>query len=207
MCGASGQQTAIETQQANMLSELTADYKTQFAGFQQILAALSSPLEAIVAKGPDQEGFGTAEMNALETQATERTANDYANAARAVNEAGAAVGGGNELLPSGGQAQLREETANAGAKESADLKTGITEADFATGRQNFWNATSALGGVAGMENPVGFANAATGAGTAAASTATQIATEDNSWFAPVMGAVGGVLAGALSKGGALAPST
>jgi hypothetical protein len=189
--GATSQQTQIEATQQAFLSQLTQEYGTVFGESQGILQSLTKTFEPILAAGPNQQGFSKPELTALETQAKQGTGQNYAQAATALGEQEAAAGGGNTFLPSGAKSQLSEELANSAAGNLSNEQLGITEANYATGRANFDTAASELGGVAQELNPVGAAGVANQSSEAAANTANQIASQNNSW----MGAVGGLLGG------------
>lgn len=204
MCGASKEQKEISQAQTKFYNTMTNSYQQAFGNNQAIQSLLTAGWDPIFKAGINQEGFSGAEKAALQTGATEKVAGEYAKAAKALGESQAARGGGNVPgLSSGADEQAREELAAAGAKESSTLSNQITEEDYALGRQNYLAAAGALSGVAAGYNPVGYAGAATGAGSAAAETANQIAQANNAWMAPVFGAVGGVLGGGLSPGGFL----
>lgn len=199
MCGASKEQKDIEKSQAAFYTTLTANYKTQFAESDAILKSLTSQFDPILKAGINQEGFSAPEKAALNTQATEGVATNYENAARAVNGQLAATGGGNEFLPSGAADALKYSVADASAKQQSAEQNQITEADYATGRQNFLSAASVLGGSTGVFNPTsGAANAATSGGSAAAQTANEISQANNSWMAPVLGAAGALGGAAIT---------
>lgn len=196
MCGASKQQKEISAEQTAFYKELTQNYATAFSGQQAILKNLTDTFTPILQAGPNQEGFAGGEKAALNTQATEGVAGNYAQASKAVSERQAAESG-DSFLPSGA---AEEEKAQIGAEaegQRSSEQTQITEADYATGRQNFLAASQALGGAASLENPAGMAGAATSAGSSAATTANEIAQENQAWMGPVFGALGGA-AGAVT---------
>lgn len=164
---------------------------TTFGEQQALLQQMEAVYNPILAKGPNQEGFSTAEKNTLDAQAVEGTAANYAGAAKAVNEQEAA-GGGNNPLPSGGEEQLKEEVATSAAGQESAEESQITQADYAQGYSEFQGATQALATASGELSPTSYENAATGAGSAAEQTANQINQEQNAWMAPVLGAVGAI---------------
>lgn len=202
MCGGpSSTQQQLQTEQANFYSTLTQEYSTVFGETQGILSELTNTFEPILAKGPNQEGFSPEEKANLNTQAIEGTAQNFNQANTALNEKLAAEGGGDEFLPSGAKEQLNEElSASSSAEQSREESTILSE-DYAAGKQQFDEAAAVL---AGQEAGVGsaaanFAGATTGAGSSAEKTASDIASEENSWLTPVMGAVGGILGGAAGN--------
>jgi hypothetical protein len=199
MCGATGAQTAIQSSQMQFMNQMMSEYGTVFGESQSILNSLSKTFEPILAAGPNQQGFSPAELASLETTATEGVGQNYANAAKALGEKQAAEGGGDAFIPSGAKSQLQEETATSAAQALSAEQEQITQANYATGRQNFYNAAGILGGTASELNPATFANATTNAGSAAGTTANQIAQENNSWMGMVGGVLGGI-SGSTSSG-------
>ena len=114
---------------------------------------MSSVLDPILKAGPNQEGFSTAEENTLNSQAVEGTAENYAGAAKAVNEEMAGEGGGNAPITTGGQTQLKEEVAQSAANTESGQETQIQEQNYQTGRENFLNAEQGEMAIAAGENP------------------------------------------------------
>jgi hypothetical protein len=110
----------------------------------------------------------------------------------------AARGGGNIALPSGAQSQVQEMIGTAAENQKSSALNTINLANYAQGRQNYFNAVGALAGVPGAtENALtGAANAATGAGGSAMQGATAIQQANNSW----MGLLGGILGNAAQVG-------
>jgi hypothetical protein len=182
--------------------EMTAK---QYADQQAIYAPMAKQFQSIFALGPSQEGFSTDETNVLNATAVAGTATNYANASKAVGEKLAAEGGGNEVIGSGGAAQLKAETAQSAAGELSREQTQIKEADYEQGYKQWMNAGAGLESIAAGENPLGYEGAATSAGGAAGTTADQIAQEQNSWINAAIGAAGaiggGLLGGGISFGG------
>jgi hypothetical protein len=177
--------------------EMTAK---QYADQQAIYAPMAKQFQSIFALGPSQEGFSTDETNVLNATAVAGTATNYANASKAVGEKLAAEGGGNEVIGSGGAAQLKAETAQSAAGELSREQTQIKEADYEQGYKQWMNAGAGLESIAAGENPLGYEGAATSAGGAAGTTADQIAQEQNSWINAALGAAGAI-GGGWAEGG------
>lgn len=196
MCGSSQAMNEINQSQINFYNTLAQTYQTEFGQNQAIFGELSSSLAPIVAAGVNQQGFSASELASLNTAAIQNAGNTYAQESQAANESMAARGGGNVALPSGAQAQLQEEIGTAAENQKSNALNTINLQNYATGRQNYFNAVGALGGVPGAtEGPLAnAANAATGAGGAAATQANAINAANNSW----MGLIGGVLSNATS---------
>ena len=198
MCGATGAQTSIEQSQQQFYQQLTNEYSTVFGEDQSILGQLTSSLQPIIQAGPNQQGFGAAENTALNTEATEGTATNYAMAKQALQEDQAAQGG-DVPVGSGSNQEMDANLAAKAASTQSGLQTEITQANYDTGRQNYQNAVGDMEGVASEYNPAGFAGATTGAGSAAANTANTIAADSNSVWSSVLGALGGVAGKAVGN--------
>ncbi|HZQ90380.1 MAG TPA: hypothetical protein VFA60_01150 [Terriglobales bacterium] len=201
MCGASGEQKSMYQRQSQFYDLATDQMKQVFGDSSAVFADLRDTFRPIVAAGPNQRGFSDEERGSLNTQATEGTSKIYEHASKALNEGLAARGGGNAFIPSGADEQLRQELASSAAENEANQKLRIVQADYDTGRDNYFRAATGLAGAPSVFNPaIGFTNAATSAGSAAADTANQITQANNSWVGAVTGALGGI-AGAAVTGG------
>jgi hypothetical protein len=163
MCGPTAGETAAATQESGLGSTLTASFAKNFGAQSDILSNLTNVLTPIAQAGPDQQGFGTQELAALNTQANQGIGQNYNKAAQALQGNLAARGGGNEVLPTGAEASLKGELASSAANQMSNAGLAITNANYAQGRQNWQAATSQLENVGQMENPLGFAGAASGA--------------------------------------------
>ena len=200
-CGASSQQKQIEGQQQQLLTQMTDQSKQVFGDSSQVFKDLHDSYAPIVAAGPNQQGFSAAEDSALKSSAITNTGQAYKNASQAVKEADVAVGGGNAYLPGGAEIGRNIEVANEGAAKTADSLNKIDQANYATGRENYFEAAKGLSGAPDAFNPATSAgSAAVNSGQAAAQTADQIAQENNSWVSAVTGALGGVV-GSVATGG------
>lgn len=197
MCGSTGAQNTLQQEQIDAYKEAQRMTAQQYADQAAIYAPMAKQFQSIFALGPQQEGFSDAETNTLNASAVAGTATNYANAARAVNENLAAEGGGNELIGSGGAAQLKAQVAQAAAGEQSREQTQIKEAGYEQGYKQWLNAGQGLESIAAGENPLGYEGAATSAGGAAGTTAEQIASEQNSWINAAIGAAGSIGAGAV----------
>lgn len=200
MCGATGAQSTISQEQIDAYKQAQEMTSEQYANQQAIYAPMAKQLQSIFSQGPNQKGFSDAERNNLNAQAVEGTAQNYAQAARATGEKLAAAGGGNNPLTSGGQAQLSGEIASSAAGQQSQEESQIQQADYSQGYDEWKGAGAGLDAIAAGENPLGYENAATGSGSAAADEANAIAAQQNQWISAVSGAVGAVGAGWASGG-------
>jgi hypothetical protein len=202
MCGGpSPAQQSIATQQQQYYQTLQNSYQTTFANQQNVLNSLTASFQPILQAGINQYGFSPQENAALRSQATSGVAQQYQNASQATGNALAAMGGGNQFLPTGGAAQLQQQNALAAAQTESNQQLGITEAGYQQGTQNFLAAAQALGGVAQSENPTGVASVANQAGTSAYDSAKTNATQSAQMWAALGGGFGGLGAAALGKMG------
>jgi hypothetical protein len=204
MCGPTSAQTSALNQQTSLQATLQQEAETTYGEDQGILSQLKATYEPIVAAGPNQEGYSPEELAALNTQSTEGTAQNYAEASRAVGESQAAQGGGNAPgITSGVNAQQNEQLAASAAQEQSKEQTGITTADYQQGYKEFQDATGALLGTSGQLNPLGYSGQDQTAITGESNEANTLAAQQSSWVAPVLGAagaIGGGFAGDFSFG-------
>lgn len=200
MSGPSSAQQQLSEEQAQFYQQGIQEASTTFSEQQGLIAQMKAVYDPILAAGPNQTGFSTAEENNLNAQAVEGTATNYAAGARAVGERQAAEGGGSTAAPTGAQEEMQQEVASRAAQQESSEESQIQQADYAAGHQNFQEATGALATVSGELNPTAYMNAATNAGSAAETTMNQMNEEENSWVAPVLGAVGAI-GGGMATGG------
>lgn len=190
MCGSTGAQNQIEASQQQFYNTLSANAGTEFGIDSSLYKELTGAFAPIFDKGPSQEGFSEAENTALNTQATQGVATNYQAAAKAAREQAAAEGGGNVPIPSGQEAELGQEIATSAAGQESNEENQITQANYQQGFQNWEAAAQGMLSAPGVfSNSTSAAGVANQGGEAAATTANQIAQQNNSW----MGAVGGML--------------
>lgn len=192
MClgSASSGETSAANTQSQLAASLNSSFQQTFGENQEILSNLTNALTPIVAAGPGQQGFTPSELSSMNTTAMDTTAAAYKNAATAAAEKGASANG--VALPSGAQEQVQAGIATGAAQQEASELNSINEANYATGRQNFFNAENALGSVAGEENPTGYAGEATSAAGNAFGEESQINQQNSAWEGDVLGTLGGL---------------
>ena len=181
MCGETSTQDKLSDEETSAFETYLNQEEQQYSKQSSIYSTLTSELTSIFNKGANQQGYSAAELNNLNAQATEGTAENYSSAAKSQNESLAAEGGGNEAITTGGQTQLKEQTAESSAQEQSKEETSISEANYEQGYKEWENAESGLEAVATGENPTSYANAATSASESANSEADTIASEESSW--------------------------
>lgn len=189
---ASSAEKNLATQQAGFYQTLTQDYGKQFANQSNVLASLQSAWNPILQAGPGQYGFTPQEDASLRTSSADSIAQGQLNAQKALNNTLAAEGGGNSFIPNGAQEQLKASLLSSAGQQQAASQNQITQAGYQTGLQNFNNASSALGGVAGQYAPTGYISGANSAGGEAFSSANAVNTQNNAWKSSLMGAIGGI---------------
>jgi hypothetical protein len=199
MC-ASDAQNQIQAEDLQTMKDYDAQQKTQYANQTALYSQVKSVLDPILNAGPNQKGYSTDELNNLNAQAKEGTAENYSAAGKAVAENLAAEGGGENSLPNGAQLQLKQETANSAAQEESKEESEITSSDYQTGRENFTNAEQGEMAIAAGENPTGYASNAINAESTAGSEANAIASENTSWINAAIGAAGAI-GGGIATGG------
>lgn len=199
MCGADPSQQGLEQEQIQAYKQAEQMTAQQYAEYQSVTEPMAAMFSSIFAGGPNQQGYSAPELDTLNAQAKEGTAENYKQAAAAVNEQMAAEGGGNNPLPTGGQEQLREQVGESAASNESNEETQIKEAGFTQGHNEWLEAAQGLQAIASGANPSGYEEAATGAGSAAATTANEIAQENDSWVNAALGAAGSIGAAALTK--------
>jgi hypothetical protein len=199
MCGSTSGQTQVSDEENQFYQTLTNQYNTVFGQSQAITGALTSAFMPILQAGPSQTGFSPSEDTALRTQNTEGVATDYAQAQKATAQILAARGGGDTLLPSSVNANILAQNANQAAAQRATGENQITQANFQQGYQNWAQAASVLGSTAGLVSPTSFGGMTTGAGTAAMTGATDVASAANSPWNAAFGALGAVGGAATAK--------
>jgi len=192
MCGPSQAQQNLENQEASFSATLQQDYSQQFAEQQSILNNLNSVLSPIVNAGPNQQGYSSQELSALNTQAIESNAQGVNQAEAAAQSRENAAGGGTSFLPSGVNAQINAEIGSAAESNLSQEQLGITTNNYAQGRQNWQNALSGELNVSGQTNPLGYASAGSSANSSAFNEATQINQESNQAFSDILGGVTGI---------------
>ena len=139
-CGAtSGQKQALASDQA-FQSTLTSAYGTEFADNMGLMKNLTSNLGQIVAAGPGQQGYTPTELASMNAQAINAAAAGNIKLQTAIGEAGARAGGGAPGVESGVQQAERAAAATGVDTALSNQEANITQQNYATGRQNYWEA-------------------------------------------------------------------
>lgn len=161
--GASGQDKAIAKGDFQFMQTMQNEQNIAFQGFQDALNTVKARMTPIANGGIYQYGFSTPEdqnlQNLIETQGALGTAHSVAAEQLRQQQ----LSGGAEVLPTGAQATMELQARETGAQKTAEALAQEKELGYQVGRENFLQSTGALERVAGLENPTGFANAATSA--------------------------------------------
>lgn len=190
-----------ETQQLDFNKQLMGIFQTQFGKQSGILDYLSGKMKGNIA---NPQGYSPEALTSMRTAATEGTARSYAQAEQATHAQEAARGG--SALPSGVNAQLDAQNANAAAAMNTGSQEQITQANENLKQQNYWNSVNAENGIAAGYNPQGYAGEANSGSGALAGLSNAYSTSQNSgfWnklsggFASGLGSgLGGALAGGI----------
>lgn len=168
-----------------------------------MLNHLNATLNPIVEAGPNQTGFSAPEEAALNTQAIDSTAGNYANAERKIQTDTAGRNDSGNLPQSGVDQTLEAGVASSAAQQLSNEELGITESNYATGRSNFNNAVGEEEGVSGQFNPVPYAGAANTANSTAFSEADTIQQQQNQEESDIAGGVSSLATGAIGGFGNL----
>lgn len=213
MCGGgpSSTEQQLQSEEADFYKTQIGAYNKAYSKFQGITDALNAQFAPILAGGPGQFGFTPGETAALRTQATQGTATSYNQAARAMAEQGAGMGGGRSTINATGgpMTQAREQLASAAAGQESTQQLGITAAGYQQGRENWQTAITGEENLAAGWNPNAFAGSATGAASPANQMAQTIVQQQQAPFQAIMGALGGAVgtaAGGWASGGFKMPS-
>jgi hypothetical protein len=200
--GASGAAQANEAAQTAFYKNMTQEQQTTFGESQDILNNLKSAWSPILAAGPYAYGFSTAEDQALRADIENLGAQATTNTVAAQQLREQQQSGGADVLPTGAQAAVETEARELGAQKTAAALSQERLAGYEQGSRLFSEASGALGQTAGLENPVGTANAAIGAGQSATSAINLVDTEQANSL--LNKAIGGAIGGAISGGEMLA---
>lgn len=199
MCGASSEQKQLQQEEMQSLKDYDAKMQQQYAKQQALYSTVTSVLQPIFEKGPNQRGMSDAQRADLNAQAVDGTARNYKQAAQAVNENLAAQGGGDIPITTGGQAQIKAQLAGSAAQMESKQQGDILEQDYSLGRENFINAEQGEMAIAAGEDPLGYMSATTNQARTANDEANAIAEEDNTWVNAAIGAGGAIGAAAIGR--------
>jgi len=167
---------------------------TIFGDASGIFNDLKSSLGAIVKGGPDQQGWGAAETNAVNTQIMEQAAANARNVKAAAGNAAAAIGGGNVPTVSGLETAV-DTAANLGVEQQkAQQLSQATVQNYETGRQNYFEAVKGEAALPNVFNTPNQANQVADTAYQNAEKSQQSVDSANNWWQPLV--MAGIGAGA-----------
>jgi hypothetical protein len=186
------------------MQSLQANYQQNFQQQQSVLTHLNGVLAPVIAAGPNQTGMSPAERAAENTQAINTTAASAANASRAVRSETAGRNDSGNLPQSGVDQSLEAGVASAAEGQLSAEQLGITQQDYALGRQQFQNAEAGELAISGQENPNATAQVANTANENAFGEANTIQQEENQEESDIAGGITSLaMAGVGGFGGAM----
>jgi hypothetical protein len=191
--GPSSEEKQLAGQEKSLAGAFQGAFSNQLAGQTNVLNNLGQQLTPIASLGPNQQGYNSAVLSAMNAAAI----NNAGAAARNAQMATGAVlagrgGGGSSGLVSGIEAQIQGSEASAAANQLAAAQNQIVQNNYATGRENFWNATTGEQNLARAYNPAQYGDLASSANESAFKEASQIQKEKGS----VLGKIGSVIGAA-----------
>lgn len=200
MCGgAPSGQTALADAQTQMYTAESNDMNQLFSEDEALSNEIQGVYGPIFQQGPSQLGFSQGELNTLNSGASTGVGQSFAAANSAMKENLESAGGGTTQLPSGALTKAEEGLTTAGAAQLSGEENQIQQADYAQGNANFNAASNALLGVGNVfSNSIAEGGVANSGGSAANQTESAIASENESPFAAVMGALGGITGAAAT---------
>jgi hypothetical protein len=188
MCGPSSSEQSLQSSSAGFSTQLMNNYAKMFSQQQGVLAGLNRSISPIVAAGPSQRGFSSAQTSAMQTAAINNAGAANRNAQQAARTFGAGQGGGGTSgLTSGITKQIEGAIASQQAGNLGTAENNIEQADWATGNQNYFRALGAQEGVAQMYNPSNSASSAISENNASFGQASKITQENNAMGQDIAG--------------------
>ena len=201
MCVSSGLKTLNNTAAA-ALSSAQSEAKTVFGAASQVFNNIISSVQQVVAGGPSQAGFSTAELNAKNAQAVQEGATLARNAGGAAASSAAAIGGGNTVMPAGGTEQAVLSAKIAAGEQTANAENTIQQQNYQQGNANYEAAVGQEMQAPNVFNPATSSEGqVTNATNANLATQKAVDTSANWWQPMVTAAIGGasgVLTGGLT---------
>jgi hypothetical protein len=159
---AGGPSTAMRmdaSQQKSLADSLFANYNERYADQTQMLNQLRSSYAPIISAGPGQQGFTSPVLSALNTQAINSSGAAARNARQAAGNFSAGQNGTSGLT-SGITKQINASVNSQAANQLATAQNQITQANYATGQNNYWKALGGFQSLSGEENPTAFSGQA-----------------------------------------------
>lgn len=176
--GATSQQKQIAASDDAFMQSLQGEQKSQFANELNAQNQLNKAWSPILAGGPYQYGFSTAEDQALRSDIVNQGATAATNTENAALTREQQASGGASATPTGGQQAINAQIAATGAQDTAANLAKEKLQGYEQGANLFEDASKGVSTVASLADPTGYANAANQSENAAA-TAEQDVQEAN----------------------------
>jgi hypothetical protein len=188
-----------QAQESQLSSAMKTDYEQRFGQQSSIIDGITRALSPALEGGASAHGFSAEELAARNTQAINSVGAANRNAQQAV--AGQLAGrGGDSGIESGIDKQIKATISSKMASDLASKQTDITNADWATGRDEYHRALAGEDFLAGkVLNPEAFGQLATSANDKAFSEADAINKANNQKWADIGGLITSA-ASAIPKG-------
>jgi hypothetical protein len=201
---AGGPSTAMRmdaSQQKSLADSLFANYNERYADQTQMLNQLRSSYAPIISAGPGQQGFTSPVLASLNTQAINSSGAAARNARQAAGNFSAGQNGTSGLT-SGVTKQINASIDSSAANSLATNQNQITQANYATGQNNYWKAVGGMQALSGEENPTAFSSQAGSNLSENFSQDSKINDEINAQRAAIAGGVVSLAADAATAGAA-----
>jgi len=161
-CGGAtgGQKGSLAADQA-FQKIMSTDYQTEFGENQSLFNNLTTGLQQITSAGPNQEGYSPAELASFNSQNINAAAASNQKLQTVIGENAATKGTADPGVESGVEQAERAAAATNVDTAMNNRAAEITQQNYATGRQNYWDASKSLEAAPGaFEDPTsGAANA------------------------------------------------
>jgi hypothetical protein len=195
--GPSQQEKNLASSEQNLAGAQTNAFNEQLANAFGSESQVAQELRPVLNLGPNAQGFSSAELAAMNSQAINQAGAAARNSQQYIGGVLAGRGGGGSSgLTSGIEAQLRGSAASSAENELSAAQNAITQQNYNVGRSNFWNSEEGMRGLASTEAASAgqFGNLASSSTQEAFKDASQIQKEKGS----ILGALGGLIGPALS---------
>lgn len=205
MCGPSAEETSLQRSSSSFATMLQQNYGTLFSKQLDVLNTINKSLSPVLSAGPNQRGFSGAERSALDTQAINNTGAANRAAQQAARTYGAGEGGGaTSGVTSGIDKQIQSAIASQSAEALGSTENKIEQADFATGRENYWRAQGGMDQLAAGYNPNAASSGAINENQAAFGQADTIHQQDMEASQMIAGGLTSLAGAAMTFGGGFA---
>jgi hypothetical protein len=185
-----------QASEAALSKQMSANFTTRFGEQSDFIHGINAALAPTLAGGESRHGFSAEELAAKNTQAINATGAANANAQRAISGELAGRGGDSGLM-SGVDAQIKASVTSKMASDLASKQLDITNADWATGRDQYNRSVSGEEFLAGkVIRPEEFGQLA----TTANDTSFKEADANNRANSQKWADIGGLVQGAVKAG-------